>query len=123
MLMLVTATPGPDVLRPGKASGLASYLLIALVPPAVGQCGGAEGVTSSIASAILGFSLGIFGTLPGVRTVSIPAILAAAPGIAVRRSALPGCASDTMTLLCLLLFVGAMASRRSSLCTPGCRTR
>ncbi len=57
----------------------------------------------------LGFMLGIFGTFLVFQTVSIPAILAAAPGDGGhRRSASSACALDTMTILCLLLFVGAM---------------
>ena len=41
-------------------------------------------------------------------TVSIPAILAAAPGMAGSTIGFAGMRVDTMTLLCLLLFVGAM---------------
>jgi NADH-quinone oxidoreductase subunit L len=55
-----------------------------------------------------GFSLGIFGTFLVFGTVSIPAILAAAPGMAGSTIGFAGLHVDTMTLLCLLLFVGAM---------------
>ena len=41
-------------------------------------------------------------------TVSIPAILAAAPGMAGSTIGFAGMRVDTMTLLCLLLFIGAM---------------
>src|SRR5678809_1641935 len=54
-----------------------------------------------------GFSLGIFGTFLVFGTVSIPAILAAAPGMAGSTIGFAGMRVDTMTLLCLLLFVGA----------------
>jgi hypothetical protein len=30
---------------------------------------------------------------------------------------------DTLTVLCLLLFVGAMGKSAQLACTPGCRTR
>src|SRR5262249_35047802 len=55
-----------------------------------------------------GFSLGIFGTFLVFGTVSIPAILAAAPGMAGSTIGFAGMHVGTMTLLCLLLFVGAM---------------
>ncbi|MEO6359541.1 MAG: NADH-quinone oxidoreductase subunit L, partial [Sphingomicrobium sp.] len=55
-----------------------------------------------------GFSLGIFGTFLVFGTVSIPAILAAAPGMAGSTIGFAGMRVDVMTLLCLLLFVGAM---------------
>src|SRR5688500_19581134 len=56
----------------------------------------------------VGFSLGIFGTFLVFGTVSIPAILEAAPGMAGSTIGFAGLRVDTMTLLCLLLFVGAM---------------
>src|SRR6185369_3300021 len=54
-----------------------------------------------------GFSLGIFGTFLVFGTVSIPAILAAAPHMTGSTIGFLGGRVDTMTLLCLLLFVGA----------------
>ena len=56
----------------------------------------------------LGFMLGIFGTFLVFGTVSIPEILAAAPGMAGSTIGFLGYRVDTMTVLCLLLFVGAM---------------
>src|SRR3546814_10261545 len=41
-------------------------------------------------------------------TVSIPEILAAAPGMAGSSITFMGMRLDTMTILCLLLFIGAM---------------
>src|SRR4029079_11366560 len=55
-----------------------------------------------------GFSLGIFGTFLVFGTVSIPAILHAAPTMAGSTIGVVGVRVDTVTLLCLLLFVGAM---------------
>ncbi|MGN5505612.1 proton-conducting transporter transmembrane domain-containing protein, partial [Campylobacter coli] len=56
----------------------------------------------------LGFMLGIFGTFLVFGTVSIPEILAAAPNMAGSTIGFLGHRFDTMTVLCLLLFVGAM---------------
>src|SRR3546814_11900598 len=56
----------------------------------------------------LGFMLGIFGTFLVFGTVSIPDILAAAPGMAGSTIGFMGMCLDTMTILCLLLFIGAM---------------
>ena len=64
--------------------------------------------SSSTASATSVSSLGIFGTFLVFGTVSIPAILAAAPAMAGATIGFAGMRVDTMTLLCLLLFVGAM---------------
>src|SRR4029079_9534196 len=55
-----------------------------------------------------GFSLGIFGTFLVFGTVSIPAILHAAPTMAGSTIGVVGVRVDRITLLCLLLFVGAM---------------
>src|SRR3546814_3769118 len=52
--------------------------------------------------------LGIFGTFLVFGTVSIPEILAAAPGMAGSSITFMGMRLDTMTILCLLLFIGAM---------------
>ena len=52
--------------------------------------------------------LGIFGTYLVFDTVSIPEILRLAPGWRGRRIGFLGYRIDTMTLLCLLLFIGAM---------------
>ena len=56
----------------------------------------------------LGFMLGIFGTYLVFHTVSIPEVLRLAPGMAGATVGFLGYRVDTMTLLCLLLFVGAM---------------
>src|SRR4029079_12531439 len=55
-----------------------------------------------------GFSLGIFGTFLVFGTVSIPAILHAAPALAGSPIGFAGMRVDTMPLICLLLFLGAM---------------
>ncbi|MGQ7359602.1 proton-conducting transporter transmembrane domain-containing protein, partial [Streptococcus suis] len=50
----------------------------------------------------------IFGTYLVFHTISIPEILRLAPGMAGSTIGFVGYRIDTMTLLCLLLFVGAM---------------
>src|SRR3546814_12741394 len=52
--------------------------------------------------------LGIFGTYLVFQTVSIPEILQAAPDMAGSTIGFLGMRWDTMTILCLLLFVGSM---------------
>ncbi|RYE87767.1 MAG: NADH-quinone oxidoreductase subunit L, partial [Oxalobacteraceae bacterium] len=56
----------------------------------------------------LGFMLGIFGTFLVFGTVDIPTILAAAPNMHGSTIGFLGLRADTMTVLCLLLFLGAM---------------
>ncbi|RYD49851.1 MAG: NADH-quinone oxidoreductase subunit L, partial [Sphingomonadales bacterium] len=57
----------------------------------------------------LGFMLGIFGTFLVFQTVSIPEILAAAPAMrGASTIGFLGLRLDTMTILTLLLFIGAM---------------
>src|SRR3546814_11052008 len=52
--------------------------------------------------------MGIFGTYLVFNTISIPEILAAAPSMAGSTIGFLGHRFDTMTVLCLLLFIGAM---------------
>jgi NADH-quinone oxidoreductase subunit L len=52
--------------------------------------------------------LGIFATFLVFGTVSIPEILEAAPGMAGSSITFAGMRLDTMTIICLLLFIGAM---------------
>src|SRR4051812_36716195 len=108
MLMLVTADNLVQMFFGWEGVGLASYLLIGFwyhKPSA-----NAAAVKAFIVNRIgdFGFSLGIFGVFLVFGTVSIPAILAAAPGMAGSTIGFLGGRVDTMTLLCLLLFVGAM---------------
>jgi NADH-quinone oxidoreductase subunit L len=108
MLMLVTADSLVQMFFGWEGVGLASYLLIGFwyYKPSANAAALKAFVVNRIGD--FGFSLGIFGTFLVFGTVSIPAILAAAPGMAGSTIGFAGMRVDTMTLLCLLLFVGAM---------------
>ncbi|CAA9514091.1 MAG: NADH-ubiquinone oxidoreductase chain L [uncultured Sphingomonadaceae bacterium] len=108
MLMLVTADNLIQMFFGWEGVGLASYLLIGFwyhKPSAK-----AAAIKAFVVNRVgdFGFSLGIFGTFLVFGTVSIPAILAAAPGMAGSTIGFLGGEVEVMTLLCLLLFVGAM---------------
>jgi NADH-quinone oxidoreductase subunit L len=108
MLMLVTADSLVQMFFGWEGVGLASYLLIGFWyhKPSANAAALKAFIVNRIGD--FGFSLGIFGTFLVFGTVSIPAILAAAPGLAGSTIGFAGMRVDTMTLLCLLLFVGAM---------------
>ena len=108
MLMLVTADNLVQMFFGWEGVGLASYLLIGFwyYKPSANAAALKAFVVNRVGD--FGFSLGIFGTFLVFGTVSIPAILAAAPGIAGSTFGFLGMRVDVMTALCLLLFVGAM---------------
>ncbi len=108
MLMLVTADSLVQMFFGWEGVGLASYLLIGFWyhKPSANAAALKAFVVNRVGD--FGFSLGIFGTFLVFGTVSIPAILAAAPGMAGSTIHFAGITADTMTVLCLLLFVGAM---------------
>ena len=108
MLMLVTADNLVQMFFGWEGVGLASYLLIGFwyYKPSANAAALKAFVVNRIGD--FGFSLGIFGTFLVFGTVSIPAILAAAPGMAGSTIGFASLRVDTMTVLCLLLFVGAM---------------
>ncbi len=108
MLMLVTADNLVQMFFGWEGVGLASYLLIGFwyQKPSANAAAIKAFVVNRVGD--FGFSLGIFGTFLVFGTVSIPAILEAAPGMAGSTIGFLGMRVDTMTLLCLLLFVGAM---------------
>ena len=107
MLMLVTADNLVQMFFGWEGVGLASYLLIGFWyhKPSANAAALKAFVVNRVGD--FGFSLGIFGTFLVFGTVSLPAILAAAPGMAGSTIGFAGMRVDTMTLLCLLLFVGA----------------
>ncbi len=107
MLMLVTADNLVQMFFGWEGVGLASYLLIGFWyhKPSANAAAIKAFVVNRVGD--FGFSLGIFGTFLVFGTVSIPAILEAAPAMAGSTIGFLGMRVDTMTLLCLLLFVGA----------------
>jgi NADH-quinone oxidoreductase subunit L len=108
MLMLVTADNLVQMFFGWEGVGLASYLLIGFwyYKPSANAAAMKAFIVNRVGD--FGFSLGIFGTFLVFGTVSIPAILAAAPGMAGSSVGFLGGRFDTMTLLCILLFIGAM---------------
>ena len=108
MLMLVTADSLVQMFFGWEGVGLASYLLIGFWyhKPSANAAALKAFVVNRVGD--FGFSLGIFGTFLVFGTVSIPAILAAAPGMAGSTIGFAGLRAETMTVLCLLLFIGAM---------------
>lgn len=108
MLMLVTADNLVQMFFGWEGVGLASYLLIGFwfKKPSAGAAAIKAFVVNRVGD--LGFMLGIFGTFLVFGTVSIPEILAAAPGMAGSTIGFLGYRLDTMTVLCILLFIGAM---------------
>lgn len=108
MLMLVTADSLIQMFFGWEGVGLASYLLIGFwyYKPSANAAAMKAFVVNRVGD--FGFSLGIFGTFLVFGTVSIPAILEMSPSMAGSTIGFAGLRVDTMTLLCLLLFVGAM---------------
>ena len=108
MLMLVTADNLVQMFFGWEGVGLASYLLIGFwfQKPSANAAAIKAFVVNRVGD--LGFMLGIFGTYLVFGTVSIPTILEAAPNMAGSTIGFLGHRFDTMTVLCLLLFVGAM---------------
>ncbi|MEG3146945.1 NADH-quinone oxidoreductase subunit L [Sphingomonas sp. RT2P30] len=107
MLMLVTANNLVQMFFGWEGVGLASYLLIGFWfrKPSANAAAIKAFVVNRVGD--LGFMLGIFGIYLVFGTVSIPEILAAAPHMAGSTIGFLGYRVDTLTLLCLLLFVGA----------------
>ena len=108
MLMLVTADNLVQMFFGWEGVGLASYLLIGFWFRKPSACSAA--IKAFVVNRVgdLGFMLGIFGTFLVFGTVSIPEILAAAPGMHGSTIGFLGYRFDTMTVLCILLFIGAM---------------
>ncbi|MEQ1540902.1 MAG: NADH-quinone oxidoreductase subunit L [Novosphingobium sp.] len=108
MLMLVTADNLVQMFFGWEGVGLASYLLIGFwfKKPSASAAAIKAFVVNRVGD--LGFMLGIFGTFLVFNTVSIPEILVRAPGMAESTIHFLGMRWDTMTILCILLFIGAM---------------
>lgn len=108
MLMLVTADNLVQMFFGWEGVGLASYLLIGFWfrKPSANAAAIKAFVVNRVGD--LGFMLGIFGTFLVFGTTSIPEILAAAPSMHGSTIGFLGHRFDTMTVLCILLFIGAM---------------
>lgn len=108
MLMLVTANNLLQMFFGWEGVGLASYLLIGFwfKKPSAGAAAIKAFVVNRVGD--LGFMMGIFGIYLVFDTIDIPTILEAAPAMAGSTIGFLGHRFDTMTVLCLLLFVGAM---------------
>jgi NADH-quinone oxidoreductase subunit L len=108
MLALVTSDNFLQLFFGWEGVGLASYLLIGfwyLKPEA-----NAAAIKAFIVNRIgdFGFALGIFGVFAVFGTIGFDAVFRAAPGMAGKPMEFLGYQLDTMTVLCLLLFMGAM---------------
>ena len=108
MLMLVTADNFVQMFFGWEGVGVCSYLLIGFWykrPSA-----NAAAIKAFIVNRIgdFGLALGIMGVFLVFDTVSFDAVFAAAPDIAGTSMTFLSADVDTLTLLCLLLFVGAM---------------
>jgi NADH-quinone oxidoreductase subunit L len=108
MLMLVTANNLVQMFFGWEGVGLASYLLIGFwyKKPSANAAAIKAFVVNRVGD--LGFMLGIFGIFWLFGTVSIPEILERAPEMAGSSIGFLGYRVDTMSLLCVLLFIGAM---------------
>ena len=108
MLMLVTANNLVQMFFGWEGVGLASYLLIGFwfKKPSANAAAIKAFVVNRVGD--LGFMLGIFGTFWVFGTVSIPEILEAAPGMSGATIGFLGLRVQTMDVLCILLFIGAM---------------
>ena len=108
MLMLVTANNLVQMFFGWEGVGLASYLLIGFwyKKPSANAAAIKAFVVNRVGD--LGFMLGIFGVFLVFGTVSIPEILAAAPSHVGSSIGFLGMRVDTMSVLCVLLFIGAM---------------
>ena len=108
MLMLVTADNLVQMFFGWEGVGLASYLLIGFWyhKPSANAAAIKAFVVNRVGD--LGFMLGIFGTYLVFGTVSIPAILEAVPTVAGSTVGFLGGRVDTLSVLCILLFIGAM---------------
>ena len=108
MLMLVTADNLVQMFFGWEGVGLASYLLIGFwfKKPSANAAAIKAFVVNRVGD--LGFMMGMFGLFLVFGTLSIPEILEAAPSMAGSTIGFLGLRVDTITVICLLLFIGAM---------------
>ena len=108
MLMLVTADNLVQMFFGWEGVGLASYLLIGFWyhKPSANAAAIKAFVVNRVGDFV--FSLGIFATFLVFHTVQLTPILSGAGAMAGSTTEFLGQRFDTMTVVCLLLFVGAM---------------
>jgi NADH-quinone oxidoreductase subunit L len=108
MLMLVTADNLVQLFFGWEGVGVASYLLIGFWYHKPSAC--AAAIKAFVVNRVgdFGFALGIFGAFLLFRTVSFDAIFAAVPAQAHTIVHFFGCDWNAITIIALLLFVGAM---------------
>jgi len=108
MLMLVTADNLVQMFFGWEGVGLASYLLIGFwyERPSANAAAIKAFVVNRVGD--FGFALGIFLVYALTGSVGLEQIFAAAPGIAGKTIHLWGFDGDALTIVCLLLFMGAM---------------
>lgn len=108
MLMLVTADNLAQLFFGWEAVGLCSYLLIGFWyhKPSANNAAMKAFIVNRVGD--FGFSLGIFATFMLFKTINFDDIFTLAPQFADTRMHVFGFDLHAMTLICLLLFVGAM---------------
>jgi NADH-quinone oxidoreductase subunit L len=108
MLALVTANDFLQLFFGWEGVGLASYLLIGFWyhKPSANAAAIKAFVVNRVGD--FGFALGIFAIFSVFDTIQYDAVFASAPGIAGKTMPFLGMQVDTLTLICLLLFMGAM---------------
>jgi len=108
MLMLVTADNLVQLFFGWEGVGLASYLLIGYwyQRPSANAAAIKAFVVNRIGD--FGFLLGIFAVFMMINSVDLETIFAGAPGLTGKTIDFLGWHADALTLICLLLFMGAM---------------
>jgi NADH-quinone oxidoreductase subunit L len=108
MLMLVTADNLVQLFFGWEGVGLASYLLIGFwyQKPSANAAAIKAFVVNRVGD--FGFALGIFAVFMMIGSVDFETIFGAAPSLAGKTIDFLGWQADALTLICVLLFMGAM---------------
>jgi NADH-quinone oxidoreductase subunit L len=108
MLMLVTADNLVQLFFGWEGVGLASYLLIGFwyQKPSANAAAMKAFIVNRVGD--FGFALGIFAIFMLIGSTDYETIFAGAPGLTGKTIDLFGWHADALTLICLLLFMGAM---------------
>jgi NADH-quinone oxidoreductase subunit L len=108
MLMLVTANDLLQMFFGWEGVGLASYLLIGFwyQKPSANAAAMKAFVVNRVGD--FGFALGIFGLYKLTGSIGFDAVFGAAQGLVGKKMEFLGYQLDALTVVCLLLFMGAM---------------